>query len=101
MIIPKLVLLLFVGFECFLAWCVRFFPRRDRSTALFKGLATVILTLAATGGALAEVLLYRSLTGVSLRDDNFWFAVMIIQGLIGIPLTINSESVLKRKEKEP
>jgi putative copper export protein len=102
MIIPKLVLFLFVAFECFLAWCGRFLPRRDRSTALVKGFVAVILASAATGGVVAEALLYRSLTGqVSLRDDNFWFTVMIIQGLIVIPVAINSGSVLKRKEREP
>jgi hypothetical protein len=54
-----------------------------------------------TGGIIAEVLLYRSLTGhYSLRDDNFFFVTMIVQGLVGIAIVLKSESVIRQREGE-
>ena len=101
MIVSKLVLLLFISFECFIAWCMRFLPTPDRMTPLSKGILGPILAAVTVGGVGAEVFLYRSLSGqVRLKDDNFWFTAMVLQGLAGVAIGLNSWYVVKRKEKQ-
>jgi hypothetical protein len=98
---PRMILLPFAFGELLLAWSARFLPRRDRISALLKGIATLTLASTASAGVIAEVLLYRSLTGQdNLRGDNFFFAAMIAQGLVTIAVAFNSESALRRKERE-
>jgi hypothetical protein len=96
-----MILLPFAFGELLLAWSVRFLPRRDRISALLKGIVTLTLASTASAGVIAEVLVYRSLTRQdSLRDDNFFFATMIAQGLVTIAMAFNSNSALRRKERE-
>ena len=96
----KVILLSFCFLLWFLAWCLRFLPRRDRSSALLKGVTTLAIAAMASGSVIAEVLLYRSLTGrLSLKDDNFFFAVMMAQGIVGMVIVFRSESALRRKER--
>jgi hypothetical protein len=76
-------------------------PNRNTSNALLKGVMALIFAGTASGGVIAEMLLYRSLTGhKSLKDDNFAFAVMIVQGLVGIAIVFKSEAVLRQREGE-
>jgi hypothetical protein len=101
MIVSKLVLLLFIAFECFIAYCMRFLPIPEHMTTLSKGILGPILAVITVGVVGAEVFLYRSLSGqVSLKDDNFWFAAMILQGVAGVAIGLNSWSVAKRREKQ-
>jgi hypothetical protein len=101
MINPKLVLLIFSILEWLLAWSARFMPNRNTSSALLKGVMALILAGTASGGVIAEILLYRSLTGLkSLKDDNFAFAIMIVQGLGMIAIALKSEAVLRQREGE-
>jgi hypothetical protein len=101
MIGSKFILVIFSILEWLLAWSARFMPNRNTSSALLKGVMALIFGGTASGGVIAEILLYRSLTGLkSLKDDNFAFAIMIVQGLGMIAMALNSESVLKRRERE-
>jgi hypothetical protein len=97
----KLILLIFGMLEWGLAWSVRYIPNRNTSSALLKGVLTLVLAASASGGVIAEVLLYRLLTGQNaLKDDNFFIATMIAQGIGGIIIAFKSESVLRRREGE-
>jgi hypothetical protein len=102
MISPRLILLPFALGLCFLAWSIRLLPPRDSLGALLRTLLGLIFTALATGGIIAEVLLYRVLTGKQgLRGDSFFIAVMIAQCLIGLGVVFKSDAALKRKETQP
>ena len=101
MINPKLILVMFSILEWLLAWLVRFMPPRNESSAFLKGIIALMFGAMTSGGIIAEVLLYGSLTGRhSLRDDNFFFVTMIVEGLVGIAIVFKSESVLRQREGE-
>lgn len=98
-ITPRMILLPFAFGELLLAWSLRYLPRRDRISAQFKGVATFTLAAMASGGVIGEVSLYRLLTKQdSLRDDNFFFAVMMLQGIATIFFAFRSDSALRQKE---
>ena len=102
-IFPRLVLLPFAVLGCVLAWSLRFLPRRDLAMRpVLKGIVTLGLALTTSGAVIAEVWLYGLLTGGHpLKDDNFFFVVMIAQGLTQMAIAFNSDAVLKLKEAEP
>jgi hypothetical protein len=101
MINPKLILLMFSILEWLLAWSVRLIPRRNNSSAFQRGIVPLLFCAMAGGGIIAEVLLYGSLTGHhSLRDDNFFFVTMIVEGLGMIAIALKSEAVLRQREGE-
>jgi hypothetical protein len=98
---PRMILLPFALGQWVLAWSLRFLPRRDSLSAFLKGVLQIAIAATLLTVILAELFLYKSLTGQdSLRDDNFFFTVMIAQGLVTVALTFSSDSALKRKERE-
>jgi hypothetical protein len=81
-----------------LAWSLRFLPRHRLSGAQ-RGVVQLALVAIALVHLIVELFLYKSLTGeANLKDDNFFFFVMMVQSIIGIAIALNSESVLKRTE---
>ncbi len=97
-IAPRMILLPFALGECLLAWSLRFVPRSTLSSALLNQILKAAVAVAASAGVIAETLLYRSLTGQdSLKNDNFFFAVMIGQSLIVIVLAFKSGAIVKER----
>ena len=97
---PRMILLPFAFGLWLLAWSLRFVPRRRLNSAQ-RGIAQIAVVAMILGHLIVQLFLYKSLTGeVVLKDDNFFFAVITVEYVIGIYIMINSNSVLKRTEEK-
>jgi hypothetical protein len=93
---PRMILLPFALGQWLLAWSLRFVPRSTLSSALLNQILKVAVAAAASAGVIAEIILYRSLTRQdSLKNDNFFFVMVIGQSLVGIVLAFKSGEIIK------
>jgi hypothetical protein len=97
-IAPRMILLPFALGQWLLVWSLRFVPRSTLSSALSNQILKGVVAVAASAGVIVEIFLYRSLTGQdSLKNDNFFFAVVIGQSLVVMFLAFKSGAILKER----
>jgi hypothetical protein len=97
---PRMILLPFAFGLWLLAWSLRFLPRHRLSGAQ-RGVVQLALVAICLAHLIVTILVYKSLTGeANLKDDNFFFFVIVVQSIIGIAIAVSSESVLKRTEEK-
>jgi hypothetical protein len=95
---PRMILLPFALGQWLLVWSLRFVPRATLSIALLNQILKLAIAAAASASVIAEMLLYRSLTRQdSLKNDNFFFVVVIGQSLVGIVLAFKSGAIIKER----
>jgi hypothetical protein len=100
-IVARLILLVFALALWVLVWSLRLLPGLGNKSALAREGIKITLAVAIGACVISEMLLYRAFSGQdSLRDDNFFFVAMTVQGLVGFGLALKSGSILKRNEKE-
>jgi len=99
---PRMILFPFVFGLWLLAWSLRFVPRH-RLNGAQRGPVAIAVGAIVLVHMIVEFSLYRFLTGEdNLKDDNFFFAVIMVEYIVSFIITLNSESVLKQIEaKDP
>lgn len=96
-----MILLPFTFLQWFLIWSLRFFPLAKDSSNLSRGILKVAIAATLSVAMIAEMLMYRSLTGQnSLKDDNFFFTGIMGQSLVSAALVYRLNSFLRRKEAD-
>jgi hypothetical protein len=98
---PLLILLPFAILQWLLIWSPHFFPRTKNISSLSRGVIKIVYAATLAVAIIAELLVYRSLTGQdSLKDDNLFFAGIVGQSIVSFVLIYRVNSFLRRKEAE-
>jgi len=96
----RLAMLPFAALIWLTMWSLRFLPT-PITNPLKRFIVQVVLAAVLGGSVIAQMFLYKSLSGLRvLKNDKFFNAAVIMEGSIAICFLFASAFVRRRKEKE-
>jgi hypothetical protein len=94
-----IVMLPFAALQWTMVWCLRFIPLPIKNP-LVRAITQIIFAGTLSVSAVAQIQLYRSLTGIRvLKNDHFFISTFVGEYVVGICILLTSARELRRKEE--